>query len=101
MNETAKKLSESLDEASSTVNRNKHREAKRKRKKEEKKAKKSKKKKRRIELGPPPETKIDLSKLEQDIIQLAEDAASSGKFENWFLFPQLIFIVKILLKDKS
>ena len=80
MNETAKKLSESLDEASSTVNRNKHREAKRKRKKEEKKAKKSKKKKRRIELGPPPETKIDLSKLEQDIIQLAEDAASSGKF---------------------
>lgn len=78
MNETAKKLSETLDDAATTAERKK-REAKRKRKKEDRKAKKTKKKRRRIELGPPPETKIDLSKLEQDIIQLAEDAASSGE----------------------
>jgi regulator of Ty1 transposition protein 103 len=78
MNETAKKLSETLDDAEAVSSaERKKREAKRKRKKEDRKAKKAKKKKRRIELGPPPETKIDLSKLEQDIIQLAEDAASS------------------------
>ena len=89
MNETAKKLSETLDdaEAVSTADRKK-REAKRKRKKEERKAKKAKKKRRRIELGPPPETKIDLSKLEQDIIQLAEDAASSGEIKIFIICPK-------------
>ena len=89
MNETAKKLSETLDdaEAVSTADRKK-REAKRKRKKEERKAKKAKKKRRRIELGPPPETKIDLSKLEQDIIQLAEDAASSDEIKIFMFCPK-------------
>ena len=93
-------MSETLDDAEAvSAAERKKREAKRKRKKEERKAKKAKKKRRRIELGPPPETKIDLSKLEQDIIQLAEDAASSGKII-MFLVPNNIHC-KTSPKDRS
>ena len=51
-----------------------------KRRREERKSKKRKSRKRHHEeLGPRPEPKINLEKLELDVVRLLEDAASSGK----------------------
>ena len=61
-----------------------NRQSSKKRKKDSKRSsskKRRKSKRRRVtheELGPRPEAKIDLKKLENDVLQLTEQAASSG-----------------------
>jgi hypothetical protein len=51
-----------------------------KRKKERKSKHRKSKRSRHEELGPPPESKVDLNKLESDIMELYEGSASTGNF---------------------
>lgn len=51
----------------------------RKRRREDRKSKKRKSRRRHEELGPRPEPKIDLQKLESDVLRLLENAASSDQ----------------------
>lgn len=73
-------MNETLEEAIK-AERQKKKAKKRKRESDKKSKKPKKRRPKHSEVGPPPETKIDLSKLESDILQLAEEAASSDQAE--------------------